>query len=180
MSRPVVTRFAPSPTGSLHIGGARTALFNALYAKHTGGKMLLRIEDTDRERSTQENIQIILDGLSWLGVSWDEEPVLQHTRADRHRQAAMEMLSKGRAYRCWMTPEELEAERAVARSEGRSVRSPWRDRTDGMISDPHVIRFKAPREGVTVLADVWRPSSSCRARCIPGTACSSMRASSPA
>ena len=154
MSRPVVTRFAPSPTGSLHIGGARTALFNALYAKHTGGKMLLRIEDTDRERSTQENVQIVLDGLSWLGVSWDEEPLLQHTRADRHREVAMEMLGKGRAYRCWMSPEELEVERGIARAEGRSVRSPWRDRTDGMISDPHVIRFRAPREGATILADV--------------------------
>ena len=154
LSKPVVTRFAPSPTGSLHIGGARTALFNALYAKHTGGKMLLRIEDTDRERSTQENVQIVLDGLSWLGVTWDEEPLLQHTRADRHREVAMELLKRGRAYRCWMSPEELEAERAVARAEGRSVRSPWRDRTDGMISDPHVIRFKAPREGATILADV--------------------------
>ena len=154
MARPVVTRFAPSPTGSLHIGGARTALFNALYAKHTGGKMLLRIEDTDRERSTQENIQIILDGLAWLGVAWDEEPLLQHTRADRHREAAMELLAKGRAYRCWMTPDEVEADRAVARAEGRSVRSPWRDREDGDEAAPHVIRFKAPREGVTVLADV--------------------------
>ena len=154
LARPVVTRFAPSPTGSLHIGGARTALFNALYAKHTGGKMLLRIEDTDRERSTQENIQIILDGLAWLGVAWDEEPLLQHTRADRHREAAMELLAKGRAYRCWMTPDEVEADRAVARAEGRSVRSPWRDREDGDEAAPHVIRFKAPREGVTVLADV--------------------------
>ena len=155
LSKPVVTRFAPSPTGSLHIGGARTALFNALYAKHTGGKMLLRIEDTDRERSTQENVQIVLDGLSWLGVTWDEEPLLQHTRADRHREVAMELLKRGRAYRCWMSPEEVEAERAVARAEGRSVRSPWRDREgEGMISDPHVIRFKAPREGATILADV--------------------------
>ena len=112
---PVVTRFAPSPTGFLHIGGARTALFNWLYARHTGGTFLLRIEDTDRERSTEAAVQAIFDGLDWLGLEADAEPVFQHTRAERHRDAALKLLEAGRAYRCYMTVEELEVEREKAR-----------------------------------------------------------------
>ncbi len=115
----IVTRFAPSPTGFLHIGGARTALFNWLYAKHTGGKFLLRIEDTDRERSTEEAIAAILDGLKWLELDWDDEPVFQSTRADRHREVVEELLRTGNAYRCYCTPEELEAMRKQAEAEGR-------------------------------------------------------------
>src|ERR1700756_4769582 len=107
MSEKVITRFAPSPTGYLHIGGARTALFNWLYAKHTGGKFLLRIEDTDRARSTQEAIEAIFAGLKWLGLDWDGEPVFQSQRAERHRQAAEQLLAAGKAYRCYTTPEEL-------------------------------------------------------------------------
>src|SRR3569833_1269491 len=107
----VVTRFAPSPTGILHIGGARTALFNLLYARHTGGKFLLRIEDTDRARSTKAAVDAIFDGRKRLGVEPDAEPVFQHTRADRHRDAVDALLASGGAYRCYMTPEELEAER---------------------------------------------------------------------
>src|SRR5688572_11570802 len=109
MSKPVVTRFAPSPTGYLHIGGARTALFNWLYARHTGGKMLLRIEDTDRERSTEAAIDAILDGLKWLGLEWDGEPFFQFQRAERHREVAKQLLAAGNAYRCYLTPAELEA-----------------------------------------------------------------------
>ena len=107
MTDQIVTRFAPSPTGFLHIGGARTALFNWLYARGRGGKMLLRIEDTDRERSTQGAIDAILDGLAWLGIEWDEETVYQFARADRHRAIAEQLLASGRAYRCYATPEEL-------------------------------------------------------------------------
>ena len=107
MSEKVITRFAPSPTGYLHIGGARTALFNWLYAKHTGGKMLLRIEDTDQARSTEGAILAILDGLRWLGLDWDGEPVYQFTRAERHREIAEQLLAQGNAYRCYASPEEL-------------------------------------------------------------------------
>ena len=107
--RPVVTRIAPSPTGSMHIGTARTALFNWLYARHTGGKFLLRIEDTDRERSTEAAVKVIFEGLEWLGLQPDEEPVFQAARADRHRAAVEELLARGEAYRDYMTPEELEA-----------------------------------------------------------------------
>src|SRR6476646_6875557 len=110
-----VLRFAPSPTGYLHIGTARTALFNWLYARHTGGKFLLRIEDTDRERSTEAAVQVIFDGLMWLGLEADETPVFQFSRADRHRDAVQEMLARGSAYKDFMTPEELEAERELAR-----------------------------------------------------------------
>ena len=113
--RPVVTRFAPSPTGFLHIGGARTALFNMLYARHTGGTFLLRVEDTDRERSTEAAVAAIFEGLNWLGVKPDAEPVFQAARADRHRQAVMTLLETGHAYRCHLTVEELEAERERAR-----------------------------------------------------------------
>ena len=151
----VVTRFAPSPTGFLHIGGARTALFNLLYARHTGGRFLLRIEDTDRARSTDAAVAAILDGLKWLGVEAEGEPVFQFARADRHREAVAELLSRGRAYRCWMTPEELEAERATARAEGRAVRSPWRDRDPATAPDrPPVVRFKGPKDGETVIDDL--------------------------
>jgi glutamyl-tRNA synthetase len=151
--KPVVTRFAPSPTGSLHIGGARTALFNWLYARHTGGTFLLRIEDTDRERSTDENVQIIFDGLGWLGVESDQPPVFQHARAARHAEAAQQLLDAGHAYRCYMTVEEVAAEREVARAEGRAIRSPWRDRTD-YPDQLYVIRFRGPLEGETVVDDL--------------------------
>ena len=153
--RPVVTRIAPSPTGMMHIGTARTALFNWLYARHTGGKFLLRIEDTDRERSTADAVQVIFDGLKWLGLEADEEPVFQAARADRHRAAALELLARGGAYRDYMTPEELEAERELARAEGRVVRSPWRDRAaeDAPADRPFVVRLKSPRDGETLVND---------------------------
>ncbi|MGZ3404207.1 MAG: glutamate--tRNA ligase family protein, partial [Phenylobacterium sp.] len=125
--KPVVTRIAPSPTGAMHIGTARTALFNWLYARHTGGKYLLRVEDTDRERSTEAAVQVIFDGLAWLGLDADEPPVFQASRADRHARAVDEMLTRGSAYRDFMTADELEVERTAARAEGRVVRSPWRD-----------------------------------------------------
>ncbi|MEE8333068.1 MAG: glutamate--tRNA ligase [Alphaproteobacteria bacterium] len=153
----VVTRFAPSPTGFLHIGGARTALFNFLYARHHGGKYLLRIEDTDRKRSTPEAIDAILDGLDWLGLAADEPPVYQSTRAERHAAIARELLEKGLAYPCYCTRDELTLMRETARAEGRSVRydGRWRDRdpADAPADVPPVIRFKAPNEGETVIAD---------------------------
>ena len=157
MSEKVITRFAPSPTGYLHIGGARTALFNWLYAKHTGGKMLLRIEDTDRARSTEGAILAILDGLRWLELEWDGEPVYQLTRAERHREIAEQLLAQGNAYRCYATPEELEAMRARARAEGRSpgYDGTWRHRdpSEAPSGIEPAIRFKAPREGETVIED---------------------------
>ena len=114
----VITRFAPSPTGFLHIGGARTALFNWLYARHHGGRMLLRIEDTDRKRSTDEAVTAIFAGLEWLGIDWDGEPVRQHTRADRHREVAEKLLEAGHAYHCYATREELSQMRERARGRG--------------------------------------------------------------
>ena len=120
MSETVITRFAPSPTGFLHIGGARTALFNWLYAKAKGGKMLMRIEDTDQARSTEGAILAILDGLRWLELDWDGEPVYQLARAERHREIAEQLLAEGKAYRCYATPEELQAMRDKARAEGRA------------------------------------------------------------
>src|ERR1700694_5062650 len=120
MADSVVTRFAPSPTGFLHIGGARTALFNCLYARGRGGKMLLRIEDTDRERSTEPAIAAILDGLKWLGLDWDGEVIYQYSRAGRHREIAEQLLAGGKAYRCYATPEQLTAMREKARAEGRT------------------------------------------------------------
>ena len=151
----VVTRFAPSPTGSLHIGGARTALFNFLYAKHTGGNFLLRIEDTDRERSTEANVQIILDGLKWLGVEPDAEPVFQFARADRHTAVVEEMLARRAAYRDWTSVEALETEREAARAEGRVVRSAWRDRNEpGPEGQPFVVRLRAPQAGETKIEDL--------------------------
>src|SRR6187200_2086048 len=130
MTETVVTRFAPSPTGFLHIGGARTALFNWLYARGRGGKMLLRIEDTDRERSTQAAIEAILDGLSWLGITWDGDTVYQFARAARHAEVVEQLLASGEAYRCYATPEELTQMREAARAAGRSklYDGRWRDR----------------------------------------------------
>jgi glutamyl-tRNA synthetase len=157
MSERVITRFAPSPTGYLHIGGARTALFNWLYAKHTGGKMLLRIEDTDRARSTEGAILAILDGLRWLELDWDGEPVYQFTRAERHREIAEQLLAHGNAYRCYATPEELQAMRERARAEGRApgYDGTWRHRdpSEAPAGIEPAIRFKAPREGETVIED---------------------------
>lgn len=153
-SRPVVTRIAPSPTGMMHIGTARVALFNWLYARHTGGKFLLRIEDTDRERSTAEAVQVIFDGMAWLGLEPDETPVFQFARAGRHREVVQEMLARGAAYKDYMTPEELEAERDAARAEGRVVRSPWRERSPNDAPDrPFVVRLKAPHQGETLVDD---------------------------
>lgn len=153
----VVTRFAPSPTGFLHIGGARTALFNWLYAKRHGGKMLLRIEDTDRERSTEAAIQAILDGLSWLGLSWDGDVVYQFSRAARHREVAESLLAQGRAYYCYASPQELEEMRETAKREGRPLRydGRWRDRdpSEAPAGVKPVIRLKAPTEGETVVED---------------------------
>jgi glutamyl-tRNA synthetase len=153
----VVTRFAPSPTGFLHIGGARTALFNWLYARGRGGKMLLRIEDTDRERSTQAAIDAILDGLSWLGITWDGEAIFQFARSARHSEVVEELLAAGRAYRCYATPEELGQMREAARREGRAklYDGRWRDR-DPAEAPPGVkpaIRLKAPLTGETVIDD---------------------------
>jgi len=153
-----IVRFAPSPTGYLHIGGARTALFNWLYARGRGGKMLLRIEDTDRERNNPAAVAAILDGLKWMGLDWDGEAVSQFARAQRHRQVAEELLARGHAYRCWLTPQELEKMRDEAQAEKRAltIRSPWRDRdpSEAPFGIPPVIRLKAPREGETVVDDL--------------------------
>ena len=156
LSREVVTRFAPSPTGALHIGGARTALFNWLYARGRGGRFLLRIEDTDRARSTPENRQAILDGLTWLGIDWDGEPLSQFDRAPRHAEVARAMLATGRAYKCFSTQAEIEAFREEARAQGRSTlfHSPWRDVPESAHPDaPYVIRIRAPRDGATTIID---------------------------
>ena len=152
----VVTRFAPSPTGALHIGGARTALFNWLYARGRGGRFLLRIEDTDRARSTPENRQAILDGLTWLGLDWDGDPISQFDRAPRHAEVARAMLAAGRAYKCFSSQAEIETFREEARAAGRSTlfRSPWRDMPESTHPDaPHVIRIRAPRDGATTIHD---------------------------
>lgn len=155
MSQPV-TRFAPSPTGYLHIGGARTALFNWLYARGRGGKFLLRIEDTDRARSTPEATAAILKGLAWLGLDWDGEPISQFERADRHAEVARAMLENGTAYKCFATQNEIEAFREAARAEGKSTlyQSPWRDAAPETHPDaPFVIRLRAPRDGETIIED---------------------------
>ena len=151
----VVTRFAPSPTGYLHIGGARTALFSFLYARHHGGEFRLRIEDTDRARSTPGAIEAILDAMNWLNLQWDGELVYQFARAGRHAEVARSLLASGGGFRCYMTAEELAAGRAQAEAERRPFRlsSPWRDRTDGPADHPHVIRLRAPREGATKIYD---------------------------
>jgi glutamyl-tRNA synthetase len=155
-TRPVVTRFAPSPTGYLHIGGGRTALFNWLFARGRNGTFLLRIEDTDRERSTPEATAAILRGLTWLGLDWDGEAVSQFDQRHRHAEVAHEMLARGAAYRCFSTQEEIEAFREAARAEGRSTlfHSPWRDADPSTWPDrPYVIRMKAPRDGETLVED---------------------------
>jgi glutamyl-tRNA synthetase len=153
----VVTRFAPSPTGFLHIGGARTALFNWLYARGRGGEMLLRIEDTDRERSTQGAIDAILDGLSWLGIEWDGDAIYQFARVARHREVAEQLLAAGRAYHCYATPEELTQMREAARAEGRAklYNGLWRDRdpSEAPSGVKPTIRLKAPQTGETVVED---------------------------
>ena len=153
----VVTRFAPSPTGFLHIGGARTALFNWLYARHHGGRFQLRIEDTDRERSTPEAVDAIIEGLGWLELDWDGETVFQSSRRPAHAATAEKLLAGGNAYHCYATPEELEAMRAQARAESRPMRydGRWRDRdpAEAPAGVPPVVRFKAPQDGDTVIED---------------------------
>jgi glutamyl-tRNA synthetase len=157
MADTVVTRFAPSPTGYLHIGGARTALFNWLYARHTGGRMLLRIEDTDRERSTDAAIDAILDGLRWLGLEGEGEPLFQFARMNRHAEIAHELLARGKAYRCWASQAELEEMRETAMKEGRPPRydGRWRDRdpAEAPAGVQPVIRLRMPSEGETVIDD---------------------------
>src|SRR5438477_2415853 len=157
MTEAIVTRFAPSPTGFLHIGGARTALFNWLYARGRGGRMLLRIEDTDRERSTKAAIDAILDGLSWLGIDWDGDTIYQFARAARHREVVEELLARGQAYRCYASPEELAEMREKARREGRTrlYDGRWRDRdpSDTPSGVKPVIRLKAPLTGETAIED---------------------------
>ena len=153
-NRPVVTRFAPSPTGYLHIGGARTALFNWLYARGRGGRFLLRIEDTDRARSTPEATEAILKGLTWLGLDWDGDPISQFARRDRHAEVARQMLADGTAYKCFSTPEEIAAWREA--NPRQPFESPWRDATGlppGEDGAPHAIRLRAPRDGETVIED---------------------------
>src|SRR5438552_15711997 len=155
--RPVVTRIAPSPTGMMHIGTARTALFNWLYARHTGGTFLLRIEDTDRERSTPEAVAAILNGLEWLQLSWDGQTVYQFARAARHREVAEQLLAEGKAYHCYATAEELAAMREKARAEGRTrlYDGMWRDRdpSTALSGIKPTIRLKAPQTGETVIED---------------------------
>ena len=155
-SRPVVTRFAPSPTGYLHIGGGRTALFNWLYARGRGGKFLLRIEDTDRERSTPEAAAAILRGLRWLGLDWDGDVISQFDQAHRHADVAHQMLARGTAYKCFSTQDDIAAFRAEAEARGSYAvfQSPWRDTNPATHPDaPYVIRMRAPREGETVIDD---------------------------
>jgi glutamyl-tRNA synthetase len=156
MTKPVVTRIAPSPTGYMHIGTARTALFNWLYARGREGKFLMRIEDTDRARSTPEASEAIVRGMQWLGLDWDGDVVSQFERRDRHAEVAHQMVAKGSAYRCFATQDEIEAYRVKAQAEGKSTiyRSPWRDVPMSQHPDlPYVIRVKAPREGESVIDD---------------------------
>ncbi|WP_019090902.1 glutamate--tRNA ligase [Komagataeibacter europaeus] len=154
----VRTRFAPSPTGLLHIGNARAALFNFLYARHHGGQFLLRIEDTDRERSTQQAVDVLFDGLAWMDIHPDEKPVFQSTRQARHTEVAHELLEKGLAYRCYCTADELKEMREKAMAEGRPPRynGMWRDRdpSEAPANTPYTIRIKAPREGETTIHDL--------------------------
>ncbi|MFC5374610.1 glutamate--tRNA ligase [Brevundimonas faecalis] len=166
-SSTVVTRFAPSPTGYLHIGGARTALFNWLYARSQGGKFLIRIEDTDRERLTDEAVKAIFDGLSWLELFGDEEPVFQFARAERHREVVDELLASGHAYRDFLTAEETTALRDQAKADGRDFVSPWRDRAPTVddLAKPHTVRFRRPLDQAVVVEDAvqgtvrWESSS---------------------
>lgn len=157
MSAPVITRFAPSPTGYLHIGGARTALFNWLYAKANGGKMLLRIEDTDRARSSDAAVEALLDGLTWLGLDWEGDPISQFARVERHREVVDTLLTTGKAYRCYATPQELDEMRELARAEKRPPRydGRWRDRpqSDAPEGVDPVIRIKTPMDGDTTVND---------------------------
>ncbi len=157
MASEVVTRFAPSPTGFLHIGGARTALFNWLFARHHGGRALLRIEDTDKKRSTQEAIDAIIDGLEWMGLDYDAPPLFQSDRAERHAEVANQLLAAGHAYKCFATPEELEAMRADQRSNKQPMRydGRWRDRdpAEAPAGAPFAVRLKTPLEGETTIAD---------------------------
>ncbi len=154
----VITRFAPSPTGYLHIGGARTALFNWLYTKHMNGKFYLRIEDTDRQRSTESAVEAIYKGLEWLGLTFDGEPVMQFARADRHREVAYNLLQNGKAYKCFCTAEELEAMKAEATQRGVTPRynGLWREKDPALAPKdaPFVIRLKCPQEGETVVQDL--------------------------
>ena len=153
-----VLRFAPSPTGMLHIGGARTALFNWLYARHTGGKFLLRIEDTDKERSTPEAVAAILNGMKWMGLDWDGDAVFQAARADRHRAVAQQLLDSGNAYRCYATADELTKMREEQKAAGKPMRydGRWRNRAPGpeQADAPFVVRLKSPQEGETIVHDV--------------------------
>ena len=153
----VITRFAPSPTGYLHIGGVRTALFNWLYAKNNNGKFLLRIEDTDRERSSQDSIKVILDGLNWLNLDYDEEPIYQHQNINRHIEIANLLLKNGKAYKCWATEEELSLMREEAKKNGLPVKynGKWRNKESGESekNKPFVLRFKAPLKGETIVHD---------------------------
>jgi len=158
MSQKPVLRFAPSPTGMLHIGGARTALFNWLYARHAGGTFLLRIEDTDRERSTPEAVEAILNGMNWMGLNWDGDVVFQFARAARHREAAERLLAEGKAYRCYATADELTAMREEQKAAGKPMRydGRWRDRAPGpeQAGKPYVVRLKARQQGETIVKDV--------------------------
>jgi glutamyl-tRNA synthetase len=151
----IVTRFAPSPTGYLHIGGARTALFNWLFARKAGGTFLLRIEDTDRERSIPAAIQAILDGLNWLGLDFDGEPLMQFSRAHRHREAALALIEQGGAYRCYLSGEEETALKEAARATGKAFRSPWRNPNHGQPApdqgQPYVVRLRAPSENDSII-----------------------------
>lgn len=153
-----VLRFAPSPTGMLHIGGARTALFNWLYARHTGGTFLLRIEDTDRERSTPQAVDAILGGMTWMGLNWDADVVYQFARVARHREVAEQLLAQGHAYRCYATAEELTAMREEQKKAGKPMRydGRWRDRSPGPEQEgkPFVVRLKARQDGETIVHDV--------------------------
>ena len=163
---PVVTRFAPSPTGYLHIGGARTALFNWLYARHHGGRALLRIEDTDKKRSTQDAIDKIIEGLDWLGLDYDDAPVFQSDRTERHAEVAQQLLDAGHAYKCYATPEELEAMRAEQRANKLPMRydGRWRDRdpSEAPQGAPFTIRLKTPQDGETVIEDAVQGSVTVR------------------
>ncbi|WP_122465448.1 glutamate--tRNA ligase [Brevundimonas lutea] len=155
VSAPVVTRFAPSPTGYLHIGGARTALFNFLFARRHGGRFLIRVEDTDRERSTQAAVDAIFEGLDWLGLATDEPPVFQFARADRHREVVDDLLARGAAYRDYTSAEDTGRLRDEAKAQRRAFVSPWRDRdpAEGDPAQPHVVRFRRPAEGEVVVDD---------------------------
>ena len=152
----LTTRFAPSPTGYLHVGGARTALYSWLYAQKNGGDFILRIEDTDLERSTQESVDAIMDGMNWLNLSWNKGPYFQTERFDRYKEVINQLIESGNAYRCYCTPEEVEAMREEARAKGEKEKynGMWRDRTDYPEDKPYVIRFKNPLDGNVVISDL--------------------------